>query len=108
MDKSKHALNEVHCTTEDLIKAVPDWIQIGGLVSVDPYDIGEHFNVPLDRSEFKVMGLIIEYYVLDIDSIEDLTTEELEELFHYGEWFWCTLLVKGAIIETDISSINKI
>jgi hypothetical protein len=96
----------VDCTSEDLIKAVPDWLQIGNLVFVDPFVINEHFNAKDGVS--KVIGLILEYYVLDIDSVKFTTKEELEELFYYEEWLTCILLVQGEILETDLGSIRKI
>ena len=108
MEQSTHVSSEIYCTTEDLIKAIPDWVQVGNLVLIDPFEINDHFSETFDAGDYETIGLIIEYYVLDIDSIEGLTAEGLEELFHYGEWLACILLVKGVIIETDISSISKI
>lgn len=89
-------------TTESLIESIPMWLEVGSLVLYN-----EH-----DSREWGKVGVVIEFYVVDIDSIIlgdgfDYH-DEIEDLIHYGEWLTCVLLVHGEIIETDIDSIREI
>ena len=83
-------------TTESLIEAIPLWLEIGSLVLFNGYN------------GYGRVGVVIEFYVVDIDSIEPWRENEIEDLIHFGEWLVCVLLVHGEIIETDIESIEEI
>lgn len=87
MDPSKRL------TTDELVALIPEWCHEGNLVYVDYYE---------DVFEENTIGLILDYYVIDVDH---LNQEEYDELVYHEEWLLLDISTDSGVIEA-INSYN--
>ena len=81
-------------TFEQLFDRIPEWAEIGKLVSIDP-DHFAHF-VDADPSNFSTVGLILSSYVIGVENLDE---EEYNDIMLHEEWLMHNILVDGQVVE---------
>ena len=74
-------------TTEELIAMIPAWCKEGNLVYVDENE---------DTEEKEKIGIILDYYVVDVDQLEK---DDYDDLVHYEEWLLLDISTDAGILE---------
>ena len=82
MDPSKRL------TTDELVALIPEWCFEGNLVYIDA---DEDVLTP------DTIGLILDYYVIDVDH---LNQEEYDELVYHEEWLLLDISTDVGVLET--------
>lgn len=74
-------------TTEELIALIPDWCFQGSLVYVDESE---------DIEEKETIGLILDYYVVDVDHLEQ---EDYDDIVYYEEWLLLDISTDAGVLQ---------
>ena len=74
-------------TTDELIAMIPAWCHEGNLVYVDENE---------DVQEKEKIGIILDYYVVDVDQLEK---DDYDELVYHEEWLLLDISTESGIIE---------
>ena len=80
-------------TTDELITLIPEWCYEGNLVYID-----ENEDVLSDDR----IGLILDYYVVDIDQLEK---EDYDEIVYHEEWLLLDISTDSGVHEA-VNSYN--
>ena len=74
-------------TTDELIALIPVWCHEGNLVYVDENE---------DVKEKEKIGIILDYYVVDVDQLEK---DDYDELVYHEEWLLLDISTDSGILE---------
>jgi len=80
-------------TFEQLFEQIPEWCEIGNLVSVDPDFL---FLLDVCDEECSTVGLILTSYVIGVENLDE---DEYNEIMEQEEWLIHDILVDGHYIE---------
>ena len=74
-------------TTDELITMIPAWCYEGNLVHLDENE---------DIEEKEKIGIILDYYVIDIDQLQK---EDYDELMYHEEWLLLDISTDSGVHE---------
>ena len=74
-------------TTDELIALIPVWCHEGNLVYVDENE---------DVKEQEKIGIILDYYVVDVDQLEK---DDYDDLVYHEEWLLLDVSTDSGILE---------